>query len=479
MNRSKHRGIPILWDQGPQPLTGALVFGVGARDETYRTAQVTHAVEHLACSTVPKSHLEHNAFVSDDVTVFHATGRPEQVADYLRQIAMALRDLPLDRFERELTVLDAEESSPVHPGVGWSASVRFGASGPGLLGMDGAPVTQLRADMVTEHARRYFTTGNAVLVFTGPPPELDVTLPEGPRHQRDAEPVPTLTTPAAGTAEAPYALISYVMPAHEAGWLLPTILEERATDRLRQDLGISYSVDGDFMRLADGTLVVHVADGRPEHAQTVAQTLWEVLSDLAEQGPTSEELAHHVEGHRQSTQDPRGVMDHLVWAATRLLDDKPVLTGQEQTALAEQVAAEDVQAWARLAQASALIGLPEGVRIDLPGVADLDTMEQPSTPPVHGEVFGRKLTAVLAPLDLRAITGPAGVSLRAGGYTWSGTWDDVVAVARSTGDRGFVLRDGRTFSLCDRHLKNTARLFKLVDDHAGSKAYDVPDDDSH
>ncbi|GAA5168487.1 hypothetical protein [Ornithinimicrobium tianjinense] len=45
MQQTEHQGIPLLWRDGPAPLTGALVFRVGARDEDFRTAQVTHAVE--------------------------------------------------------------------------------------------------------------------------------------------------------------------------------------------------------------------------------------------------------------------------------------------------------------------------------------------------------------------------------------------------------------------------------------------------
>lgn len=223
----------------------------------------------------------------------------------------------------------------------------------------------------------------------------------------------------------------------------------------------------------------HVADGRAENLQTIAQTLWSVLADLAEHGPTSTELAHQLDGHLQGLDDPREVMDELVWAATRLLRGEPALSARERAALAQQVSTGDVRAWAQAAQASALIGLPEDVRVDLPEVTDLDAVEQPATPPVAGTVFGRRLTAVLAPRDLQAVAGLAGISLRAEGYTWSGTWDDVVGVARGRRDRGIVLADGRSFSLCDRHLRGTGELFEVVDRYAVDKVFDVPDDEFH
>lgn len=480
MQQSEHNGTALLWQEGAAPLTGALVFLVGARDEDFRTCQVTHAVEHLACSTLPRNHLEHNASVSDEFTVFHATGRPEQVVAYLGQIAAALADLPLDGLERELAVLEAEDGSPVHPALGWSAGVRFGATGLGLLGGGGAPVHQLRPEAVAAHARRYFTAGNAALIFTGPPPAgLDVHLPQGPRNLRPPDPASEAPTPSVGTAGGPFPLLSYAFPRTEPGWLLPQIFEERATERLRHQLGISYAVEGDVLRLHETLLVAHVADGRPEHAGTAATTLWSVLEELAEHGPQEAELRHQVEGYRQSLEDPRTVTDQLVGAAVRLLAGEPVLGAQQRLEQAEAVTAATVQAWAQAARSTALVGLPEGVRVDLPGLADLDQAEHPSSEPVRGEEFGRRIAALLAPRDLRAVVGEEGISLRAAGYTWAGTWQEVVGVARGSGDRGITLRDGRAFQLCDRHLKDASRLFELVDRFAGEKLFDLPDDEFH
>src|SRR3954454_9377423 len=48
MQRIEIDGVPVLWEQGPAPLRATLTFGVGGRDETFRTLGVTHMVEHLA-----------------------------------------------------------------------------------------------------------------------------------------------------------------------------------------------------------------------------------------------------------------------------------------------------------------------------------------------------------------------------------------------------------------------------------------------
>lgn len=54
-------GVSVLTAPGPDRVTAALVFGVGHRDETFATAEVTHLVEHLVMGALPKSHLECNA----------------------------------------------------------------------------------------------------------------------------------------------------------------------------------------------------------------------------------------------------------------------------------------------------------------------------------------------------------------------------------------------------------------------------------
>jgi hypothetical protein len=51
-------GVPALSEDAPGPWRESLVFGVGTRHDTFRTAGVTHLVEHLVMAAQPKSHLE-------------------------------------------------------------------------------------------------------------------------------------------------------------------------------------------------------------------------------------------------------------------------------------------------------------------------------------------------------------------------------------------------------------------------------------
>jgi predicted Zn-dependent peptidase len=167
MNETEVDGVPVLWAEAPGPLTGTLVFGVGARDETFRTIGVTHLVEHLAMSTLPRVHYEHNAAVDLDKTEFYAAGKPEHVVSFLAAVCEALGDLPLDRIEKEAGVLAAEGGHVAHPTAAVLLNRRFGANGAGLALWEGPGYDRLTAEHVTEHVRKFFTKANAVVTFTG------------------------------------------------------------------------------------------------------------------------------------------------------------------------------------------------------------------------------------------------------------------------------------------------------------------------
>src|SRR5687767_10048800 len=108
MERIEIDGVPVYWEQGPEPLSAGLCFGVGRRDETYATAGITHMIEHLVMGAVPKSHLDKNASVSPKMTEFTATGRPSAVAAFLSEVCQLLADVPVDRLATEARVLTAE-----------------------------------------------------------------------------------------------------------------------------------------------------------------------------------------------------------------------------------------------------------------------------------------------------------------------------------------------------------------------------------
>jgi hypothetical protein len=126
-------GVPLFWAESPEPVTGALLFRAGRADETLPTCGVTHVVEHLALFPFGRQPYEYNGSVEENVTVLYATGRRQEVVDFLARCAENLANLPLDRLEDEKRVLGVEA---VTAGglYGQLLSYRYGARGYGLMG---------------------------------------------------------------------------------------------------------------------------------------------------------------------------------------------------------------------------------------------------------------------------------------------------------------------------------------------------------
>lgn len=360
-------GVPVLWAEAPGPLTGTLVFGVGARDESFRTIGITHLVEHLAMSTLPRVHYEHNAAVDLDTTEFYATGKPAHVVEFLATVCTALAELPLDRIEKEAGVLAAEGGHATHPTAAALLSRRFGANGPGLAYWEGPGYDQITAEHVTRHVRAFFTRGNAVLTLTGPPPaDLRLPLPDGDRPVRVAPPI--VSGQASWAAEpSPGPGLALLGPARDASAVAALeVLRERLVEIARREHGISYDVDGtqcdvDTTR-ADRTIWLDAREGQEAHAATL---LWQAAVDLAATGPTDEELTFATEALRHAVEDPRAVMAELENAAYARLFGFPYRTGAELVAAVEAVTPNEVAATLTESLRTALLTVPEDVSLDL------------------------------------------------------------------------------------------------------------------
>jgi predicted Zn-dependent peptidase len=474
-------GVATFWEQGPEPLTGALLFRAGARHETFRTVQVAHLVEHLVMGTLPKSHVDYNAHVDIDTTTFVATGKPAEVADFLERVCRALAEVPMDRLEREQGVLAAEDSSSAHPALCWAAGVRFGHTGPGLLNSTGPGVRGVTAEQVRAFAADHFVRENAVLVFTGPPPEgLSLPLKGGPRPEEEPGTPTQLPTPCVMRVP-PFPVLSAVLPRQLWATTVARILVDRLTDDVRQERGLAYEIGLETARLDDDhTLFVVFTDGAEKHADAIAQSLWTTLEDLAEQGPSDAELAHHLAGFTAYTQDPRASGDWMEGVAYRHLYGEPQHDREQAIASLSRIGAADVQRWAREALDTAVLGaVPHGGDDGGPiaGLRDLtEWMPDATTPTRDVQHFGRKLIST-SPRDLAVTVGSDGLSQTVRGSTTAGSWNEVVGVARADGVRLVHLKSATSLLLWDRHLKNGDRLMTLVDEHAGGLVFDSTEDE--
>ena len=292
MIRTEIDGVPVLWEQGPEPMTAALVFGVGARDETFRTTGVTHLIEHLVMASLERSPLDRNAMVDLNSTVFHATGRPEAVVDFINCVCAAVSDLPLGRLEKESRVLRAEEGIAEHPAVAVALIARYGYRAQGLAGAAGPGPEQLSRTQVLDHARRYFTRANAVLVLSAqPPPGLRLDLPDGTRPGLAVAPHLDLRLPGRLTADHPLVSLSGLVTVPHAAPTTAQVLVGRLEDELRDARGLSYEVSsGGAPTVEDETMVAVWADGRDDDLPAVAEAMWGAVVGLpgpARRSPSS------------------------------------------------------------------------------------------------------------------------------------------------------------------------------------------------
>ena len=434
MHRTEIDGVPVLWELGPAPLRATLTFGVGAQDETFRTIGVTHLVEHLTMSALPRVHYDTNASVDMTVTDFTVCARPEQVVEFLERVCRALGRLPVERIAKEAGVLAAEGGSYADPTVEWLLHERFGTRGPGLGVYHGPGYDRLDAGHVAAHAARYFVAGNAVLHLTGPPPEgLRLPLNPGPRAIHDRPELRPRTGPTWISAPAP-GIGASLLGRREAAWSATmSVLAERLEQTARHEHGLSYEVGGYAMHLGgEDTVQAITVDAREGQEAAVARLLWDLLTRLAADGPAEAELGRVVDEVRELFADPRYIQADLAGAAEAVLLGVPFRPRDQRLADLAEVTPADVRDRLAAALATAQLVVPCDGDPEIAGLTEGGCARVRAEP--AGRVFKPPLLAKVlarAARGLRLILMPDGVALREpDGDVHEVRWPEVVAVER-------------------------------------------------
>jgi predicted Zn-dependent peptidase len=337
-------GVPVFWAEAPAPFTAALVFRVGRADETLGTSGVTHLVEHLALFPIGRTRFESNGFVDDTHTTFYASGAVDEVVGFIHAVTRTLAGLPLHRLELEKRVLMTESANAGGSGYARLLALRFGAQSFGLAQFDELGLQRLSAEEVAAWAAERFVAGNAALWLTGPPPDsLRLELPSGRRHAPPrAEPLPHVRLPAHLAEGSGSVGISALGERSIALTIALSIATERAHDRLRLAGGLSYSISANYVPLnAERAHVVVGADCLPEHAQPVLDGMLDVLAELANAGPTQEELDDLRA--RRRTDDESEVRGRLDYAAREELLGGTAVSREELDAELDALTPEDVR----------------------------------------------------------------------------------------------------------------------------------------
>ena len=354
-------GVPVFWADSPGAYTGGMLFRVGRIDERLHTSGITHVVEHLALpAAAPTPGLDWNGWVGLTSTGFWASGDERDVTRFLTDVVERLQQLPLERLETEKGILRAEEASTGRGVVQVLAGMRFGAVGIGLLDWLELGLRRLDSDSVSAWANERFTTGNAAMWFSGPPPaNLRLTLPSGPRLPPPRFDPPPDRLPAysrwgrGGIAMSLFAPRSFALGL---GW---RAAEQRAMRRLRYERGLIYSLSvSNNPPNREDSNIVFTAECTDANVDAVQKGLLEVLHEIAAEGPSEEEHARWVLAMETAAVDPSEAASMAyTYAEDALLD----MQRTNETMLAEMRAVANVDAATalRAAMESALILIPE------------------------------------------------------------------------------------------------------------------------
>jgi hypothetical protein len=364
--------VPVFWQEAPGPLQAGLLFACGTRDESFMTIGVTHLVEHLVMSTLPRAHYDRDASVDLTTTSFSVTGRPEQVVEFLAGVCTGISRLPVERLSQEVGVLDAEGGLAAHPTAAALLTRRYGIRDVGLEAWSGPGLANIRPDAVLAHLRRFFVNGNAVLWLSGPPPtDLRLALPIGPRVRRK-EPAPMNQDGPRWSQEfVPSPGVLLRGERNLAMNIGMAILAARVEDEARHQHGLSYEVFSDLFHIGPTTREYVIgADARSGQDSAVAQILWQQIRQLAVDGPTEDELSHEKAGFAEAYADPRWPAEEAAGQAVSHLFELDQGTPEARLARVNQLTREDVRQVLARASATALMAVPPDISVNLEGVTE-------------------------------------------------------------------------------------------------------------
>jgi hypothetical protein len=360
MQRGEIDGVALVWTTDPGPFRGSLTFGCGLRDETFDTLGLTHQVQRLVMGGVaaPPA-VETDAATHLAVTTFTATGDPDGVAGFLSGVCAALGTLT----NPASTDPGAARYEPGPRAFTVLLDRRFGPAGLGLSRWPHRPAAAFRPDQLRAWSAAYFTTGNAALCLTGPPPrQLTLPLPTGRLVGHDdhfpARPAGPLWSAEWGAEPG-----IIMRTTRAAAW---DVLGELLATRLaRSGRVIAEFVDVDPLT-RELILVVRPLAGRDAAA---VEALWRELQQLASGGPSVRELAAAVHAKVSALDRPES-RPHLEAVALEHLLNTPVRPDAVARTSLHAVTRHDIARVAAAGIGTALFVVPPGIRPELPGVGE-------------------------------------------------------------------------------------------------------------
>jgi predicted Zn-dependent peptidase len=445
-------GVPVVSAPLEPVATATLIFTVGARDATARTAGIPHLVEHVVMRRVGRVSAPHNAVTDADSIQFFVSGSDAEIVDFLARVAEAIAWLPQcteDDVAPERRTIGAElgangEEVAIGPLV-----IRYGLVDLGVVDFGQPTYRTLSVGAVHDFARRFLHRGNAAVTITGAVPNgLRLPLPEGTRRPaRDIPPTIREDLPGWATSyAAPLALNLELRGSQAQAIVTGACLEAFLYRALREELGIVYSVHSHGFGLDDELVNLSLAlDPDPDSIPAALETAVRGLQAIASSGPDPEDLRHVRDGLASTTDHHAARIEWLSVVATGEArgrrDDVP--TYADAAAQLQAVTSDDVQNVVAEALASLLVtvGIPD-LPPDLPHALGLRMLEAErrfvpeninrSFPASSGRSFG-----LLAPRLRRGLRGfrvfaseHVIAEIAPDGAVFEAPLADVVAVAR-------------------------------------------------
>ncbi|WIM97198.1 insulinase family protein [Actinoplanes oblitus] len=399
-------GVPVLLAPTTGAMHAGLAFRVGFADEPLAKRGITHLIEHLALHAFGVTDHHYNGATGTEYTYFHTRGTEADVVAFLNGVCAALRDLPMQRLEVEKEILRTEENGRAEGPAERLALWRHGARDFGMPAYPEWGLTGLTPDDLRAWVAHYFTTENAALWIAGPgvPAGLDLTLPRGVRRPAPAASSALPVRPASFAGPANVVAWNAAVPHRPAAAVFSGVLERTLFRSLRQDSGISYTVQSDVAVRGDGTAVVTaVADALPEKQAAVLGGFVDVLAaarlgrfdpaDVA--GVVNQRITELTSAEETGARLPAQVFN--------LLAGRPVEQLDRMLAGLRAVTPAEVAEVGRMAVADGLLMTPGRTTADWAGYTPAPEGSPAAAPGAVHPSLERP--------DLRLVAGEQGVSL--------------------------------------------------------------------
>jgi zinc protease len=435
MQRRDLGGLPLFFEEGPEPAMASLVFRVGVCDEEPTQRGITHVVEHLALFSLGTREHPYNGFVDLLNCTFFAHGTQDELEAFLSDVCKAIGNLPLDRLDAEKRVLQQEAVADPGDIVSELMAHRFGSRAFGAANVQELGLRWLEPEPIAKWASERFTRQNAALWFHGPEPPGELPLGQGERiAPPPPEPLEGLDFPAWVADGTGGVAVGALIGREWASTVWLGLARERLFERLRLNDGLVYEVWADYAPLGRDTSHVALGTACPdEDAGRVTDTLLTALEELRDAGPSDEELAtlkRRIE--RSYREDPEVARRDLDVAARNALLGRESEDTDEELALLQLVTPEEVRGISATALSNAVVRVPRDTPAPRDNLAPLDR------PPAEIDAPRFKHKALLqGPTELSI--GEAGIRWARDGEVVAIPADEVAAVIEGSADEFVVV----------------------------------------